>query len=312
MGLLLLMGNSGASFTGALDSLGSGLESAWSMARRVRSAYASTSPIVRVRRSSDGAQQDFGGSGATGAVDSAAVAAFCGAGDGFLVTVYDQSGNGRNFTESTEARQPIVCESGVAVTEGGRLAAKYVASTIHRMTVATSTTLYNFLHTTGGSLAVVSKANDTAAGKTILNTNNGATASAGFNFTRDASERVFWQSTRLTGPASGSSVTDTSTNGSAAHTILTLTVDPDNATAADRLFGWQNGTALTGFVNASTGTPNVENAANDLTMGVYPNVTTSPFDGTIQEIFIYSEILSTANRRSIEANQGTFYGITVS
>jgi len=309
MGLLLLLSDSG--FRGALDALGTGLESAWSAARRLRSAYNRLDPIIRVRRSSDNSESDFAGLGTKGEVDLAAVAAFCGAGDGQLTKIYDQSGNGRDFAQSSTTIQPIVCESGTALTEGGRLAPKYVAVTAHKMEVASSTSFYPFLHTTGGSVFVVSKASDTAAVKAILVTNNGGTANDGFLLTRDASERVLWQSTRLTGPASGSSVFDTSTNGSTSHSILAITVDPDNATAANRLFGWENGTALTGFVNAQTGTPNsVASSTFNLRMGDY-NTLSSPFDGSIQEVVIFSNVVSTADRQALQTNQGSFYGITV-
>jgi hypothetical protein len=68
--------------------------------RRLRTAYAG--PLVRVRRSSDNAEADIG-YGADGWLDEAALLAHVGAGDGFVTTWYDQSGNGRDATQTTAA-----------------------------------------------------------------------------------------------------------------------------------------------------------------------------------------------------------------
>lgn len=62
--------------------------------RRLSSSYAGSA--VRVRRSSDNAEQDIGFSGA--ALDESALTAFVGAGNGDIVTFYDQSGNARHLT----------------------------------------------------------------------------------------------------------------------------------------------------------------------------------------------------------------------
>jgi hypothetical protein len=62
-----------------------------------------TSPVVRVRRSSDNTEQDFT---ATQVTDGS-LATFCGAGNGFVRTWYDQSGNGYNVTQASTAAQPL-------------------------------------------------------------------------------------------------------------------------------------------------------------------------------------------------------------
>jgi len=305
MGLLLLMGNA---FAGAFDSLGSGMESAWSVARRMRAPYGG--PAIRLRRDLDDAERDFFGAGPSGAVSTSEVAAFCGAGNGFLRTLYDQSGNARHFEQATNAVQPIVCESGVAVTQGGRLAAKFVAADARRLAVGSSTGLYNFLHTTGGTVSIVSKANDTAAVKGLLNSNGGSTGANGILLTRNTSEAVFFGASRLSGPTNGWSVQDTSTSTSTGHDVLVIQADPDNATAASRLFGWQNGTSLEGFVNSESGTPNTGDASANMTLGAYSSGTFA-FDGTIQECVVYSALISAATRSQVQNAMGSFYGITV-
>jgi hypothetical protein len=81
--------------------------------RKLRKAY--TGAAVRIRRSSDNAETDIGFL-ANGDFDSAAAVAFCGVGNGFITTWYDQSGNSRNQTQTTAANQPQIINSGVILT----------------------------------------------------------------------------------------------------------------------------------------------------------------------------------------------------
>ena len=67
--------------------------------------------VVRVRRSSDGTESDFT---ATQVTDGT-LTTFCGAGNGFVRTWYDQSGNGRNAEQTTTASQPQIVSSGSVV-----------------------------------------------------------------------------------------------------------------------------------------------------------------------------------------------------
>lgn len=61
----------------------------------------------RVRRSSDNSEQDIALATYTADIDS-----FCGAGNGFATTWYDQSGNARNVAQATTTAQPKVVSSG--------------------------------------------------------------------------------------------------------------------------------------------------------------------------------------------------------
>lgn len=76
----------------------------------------STAPVVRVRRSSDNAESDFT---ATQVTDGT-LTAFCGAGDGFVRTWYDQSGNARNAEQTTTASQPQIVSSGSLIIRNGK------------------------------------------------------------------------------------------------------------------------------------------------------------------------------------------------
>jgi hypothetical protein len=68
--------------------------------------------VVRVRRSSDNTEQDFT---ATQVTDGT-LTTFCGAGNGFVRTWYDQSGNGYHMVQTTTTAQPLVVSSGTLRT----------------------------------------------------------------------------------------------------------------------------------------------------------------------------------------------------
>jgi hypothetical protein len=99
------------SFVGLLDTY-SGASVAYSL-RQLSSTY--TGSAIRVRRSSDNAEQDINFVG--GDLDTSSLLTFCGAGNGFVTTWYDQSGNTNNATQSTVARQAQIVSSGAVITD---------------------------------------------------------------------------------------------------------------------------------------------------------------------------------------------------
>jgi hypothetical protein len=76
--------------------------------RLLKSDY--TGNAIRVRRSSDNAEQNIGFSGAN--LDTSALTTFCSGTDGFVTTWYDQSGNSINLIQTTAANQPQIVSSG--------------------------------------------------------------------------------------------------------------------------------------------------------------------------------------------------------
>src|SRR6266487_554660 len=77
----------------------------------LRSAYAGA--CLRIRRSSDNASQDIGFSGTD--IDTASLLSFCGAGNGFVTTWYDQSGNGKDAIQASLGNQPQLVASGAVL-----------------------------------------------------------------------------------------------------------------------------------------------------------------------------------------------------
>jgi hypothetical protein len=95
-----------------LEAFPFGLKSVRALKRKI-TGYSGN--CIRVRRSSDNAEQDIGftTSAIDAPVDSAAAVAFAGAGSAFVTTIYDQSGNGDSMVQATSAKQPRVVNAGV-------------------------------------------------------------------------------------------------------------------------------------------------------------------------------------------------------
>ncbi|MBX9594040.1 MAG: hypothetical protein K2X46_06730, partial [Roseomonas sp.] len=119
-----------------LDNLGITALAAYSL-RSLRAAYAGQA--IRVRRSSDDAQQDIGLT-LYKTLDTASLLAFAGGGSAFVVTWYDQSGNGRNVTQATAGSQPRIVNAGVLdVTQANQPAIKFgAAGTVTRLAQASN------------------------------------------------------------------------------------------------------------------------------------------------------------------------------
>lgn len=103
-------------FTGILDTY-TGSVAAYSVARRLATAY--TGNLIRVRRSSDNAEQNIGYD-SNNVLDESALTTFVGANDGFVTTIYDQSGNGKNATQTTAGNQHRIVSSGTIEKYGGK------------------------------------------------------------------------------------------------------------------------------------------------------------------------------------------------
>lgn len=100
-----------------LDETGLGsANAAYSVARKLRDAYSGS--CIRVRRSSDNAEQDIGFS--SDALDESALTTFVGAGNGFITKFYDQSGNGKDAVQATSGNQGRIVASGTVEKDNGK------------------------------------------------------------------------------------------------------------------------------------------------------------------------------------------------
>lgn len=92
--------------------------------RKLRAAY--TGSAIRVRRASDNTEQDIGF--VDNVLDTSTLTSFCSGTNGFVKTWYDQSGNGRDATQTTAANQPQIVSSGSVILENGKPALQFDGS----------------------------------------------------------------------------------------------------------------------------------------------------------------------------------------
>jgi hypothetical protein len=110
---------------------------AYSVARKLRSAY--TGSAIRVRRLNDNSEQDIGFDG-SGNLDESALTSFVGSNNASVVTIYDQSGNGYNLERSIGTSNRIV-ESGTIYKINGRVAYKNNGDFFRRLSTPMSASI---------------------------------------------------------------------------------------------------------------------------------------------------------------------------
>jgi hypothetical protein len=109
--------------------------------RKLRTAY--TGNAIRVRRSSDNTETDIGF--VSNQLDTAAISTFCGAGNGFVTTWYDQSGNNNNASQATASFQPQIYFSGSFVYRSGKVYLQFPPTAeLNAMTQITRTAVQNY------------------------------------------------------------------------------------------------------------------------------------------------------------------------
>jgi hypothetical protein len=110
--------------------------------RKLRTAY--TGSAIRVRRSSDNAEQNIGFIGNN--LDTASLLTFCGAGNGFVTTWYDQSANANHATQATATLQAQIFASGAIISDPntGKISATWTSD---EYTISIATITQNMLMT---------------------------------------------------------------------------------------------------------------------------------------------------------------------
>jgi len=124
-------------------------EGAYSL-RKLRSAYSSY--CIKVRRSSDNATQDIGF--VDNVLDTVSLLTFIGENSGYIDTWYDQSGNGRNLTQSTTSQQPLIVSSGAINKTNNKPSIYFDPSGSNYLYAATAEN-WKFLHYSNNSVFTV-------------------------------------------------------------------------------------------------------------------------------------------------------------
>jgi hypothetical protein len=242
--------------------------------RLLRTAY--TGNAIRVRRSSDNTEQNIGF--VAGNLDTTALTSFCSGTNGFVTTWYDQSGNGRNATQTTAANQPQIVVSGTIVTQNSKTAIQNNSSFDAR--------LINSVLSVGTTQSIFAVGNSPQSDRQVFFDSYDSVANA---FLRFIDPNVM----SLQGSVS---LITTNTNQKL-WSILTAT----------DLNVWENNSlTITNVVNTVNGLSGI--SLFDIRGNPSPLVTGYAWEGKMQELVIYSTSQS-SNRTAIQNNINSYYAI---
>ena len=240
---------------------------------------------------------------AIGELDAEALLSFVGNGNGFVRTWYDQSGNGRNATQTTLVNQPQIVASGAVITMNGRpvvsfdgvndylAAASPLIGATHSLFILFTPTIENQI----GSLFGQWSAGQTGRFFLVANQDSGGLTSAG---------RLNPFNSSATGGGGGGGGSGFAADVAISNTPTLITSISSTGSEQWKLFKngaeWDSATITTVFtgVNSAIGSSNGTGSSN-------------PFEGTVSELISFPSVLSTTNRQALERNQGQFYGITI-
>lgn len=274
--------------------------------RRLKAAYAGS--CIKVRRSTDNATQDIGFSGDD--FDAAAFSTFIGGGNGYVDTWYDQSGNAYNAAQATTANQPQI----ILNHKNGHPSLYFDGTDF--LTVASSTAIFNYLHSTTGSFSIVAQVGITAdpdAVYVLFGNNASASPNRGMYFGYDDRAAQSRNNAYLTLVTKGTSgqipVSDIVLNTITpnVYSLIQNTINPANASASLRNKVYVNGTPATS-TNALTVAVSTGNATYNMQIGA-AGTGTLLFVGYMSEIVFYNTLLS-AGVLSLQATeQNTYWAI---
>jgi hypothetical protein len=257
---------------------------------------------IRVRRSSDNIEQDIGFD-SNGNLNTAALLAFCSGTNGFVTTWYDQSGNGRDATQSTGANQPQIVSSGSVILKNSK---PEILFNTKYLTIGSSTSYFNnFTFDKTAGFAICHR-DDSTGYKAIIGSNNGVSSQRGLQMATSPNYALNDYTTSGTGEIS---FNQTSNNTISNNTLFLYAIlwDLQNATSSNRSSIYvNNGSAIKN--NTRTATPSNANASYDLSIGSTVPTGNGVFNGGISEIILYPSD-QTTNRIGISSNINDFYSI---
>jgi hypothetical protein len=263
--------------------------------RRVRNSYAGSA--IKVRRSSDNAESDIGYL-VTGALDETTLTTFAGAGDAFVTTWYDQSGNGYNAVQATAASQPQIVASGVVVKEGSIPALNFDGAN-HRLALSSG---MGALNNVGyAALFTVCRASAIdAVSRTAFWVSTAAAANPRFAMGQGVvANRFRFSGRRL--DATSTQAINSNTNHDAA--LRQVTAMAQYTDAAAYLYG--NGTLTASSVSFQTA--GSTEATDSVLIGIGGS-SVATWIGTVSELILYADD-RTSTRAVIEANQIAYFGV---
>jgi hypothetical protein len=241
-----------------------------------------TGYAIRVRESAGNTLADIGFD-SNGDLDTTALLSHTGVASGYVHTWYDQSGNGNNAVQSTNASQPQIVSSGSVITENGRPAIQTDGS---NDTLALASTI-SFTDLTWFT---VTKKNDTDATGSII-----FYGGADYIYGGDDVDNNGNPFLKVSSALIGNTLNNTSASGGEINQHLS--------------YYNRNGTNASGGLNGEVNTEaTVVTTAFDLIDLFKYGYSSYYYEGLVQELVLYDSSKK-SDRTGIESNINTHYAI---
>jgi hypothetical protein len=273
---------------------------AYSM-RKLRNSYAGS--CIRVRRSSDNAEQDIGFS--NNELDQAALLSFVGANDGFVTVWYNQKTTSNKAFNTTAIYQPRIVSSGVVETVNGKPA---IYCGPNAVLYAGDTSTLKYLHdgTIRSSTVTVMQTASVLSGLKFLwltGTSGGGSIQAQMYFSGTSIRQQI-----KNGPGQINNTGPTNSVSTSSDYLVWQTFDGGNPTPSEKIIMSLNGGSDIA-TNAATFTPSTANSTMSLHLFNYryPQVGYGT-NGYCQEM-IFWEYDYTGDKAAISDNINNYYGI---
>lgn len=264
------------------------LAGAWGL-RKLRTAYSDN--CVQVRNSSTNALAQIGFSGQD--LNTTALATHVGSVNGLTSVLYDQSGNNRHFSQSTNASQPRLSVSGTPEVINSKPAIFLDGSDD---SLLAASLIPNLVNNNAFSLFLVMQ--KTAATEASI-INQGKTGSYyHYGIRTDATTNSFrWRNNN------NDYVFGSNTNTLAQLQIISV-ISSGGTTEMFR-----NGTSIGTTANGITAASFV--SGDEFSLGKTAGSAANFFQGRIATLIIFTRALSTIERQLLEADASTYYAISL-
>ncbi len=257
--------------------------------RKLDTAYAGKA--VNVRRSSDNTTADIGFT-ASGDLDTASLLTFAGSGSAYVVTWYDQSGNGANVTQATQANQPRIVNAGAVETVNGRPSIMFLGGGSLLSVAATGSALAGCT-----ILAVAEQSMQTSTEQDLYGEINNSTSAKYAPFAQFANSAAY--APAFVNDAGTSLISGGASNAYDLALDQISFVDPGSTTLTYYKGGVANGTVA---VAASRGTATLQ------TRYVGSRNGSTGHNAHFSEIVVYYTQPTTTQRQAGEANEKSYFG----
>jgi len=234
--------------------------------RKLIASYAG--PAIRLRRASDNAEQDFGFSGTD--LDLNAINTFLGSSAAFATILYDQSGGGNHFSQTTQSTQPLFSANGFN--------GKPMLNTTNSKIMLSPVNMVSQFTVIYGA-----RQQGPARGRMLSGVNNNWLLG-------------WWQGGKSKFYSAGWVLNAAGGSGG------TYVYSGTGSQTTDQYSIYENGVHLATNNGGSQG-------PNGLSIGAWSNNGSEPSDGYFTDLVAYSSVLSKTDRELVENSIGAYYGI---